>query len=293
MQIALRLMLMGGRAPFVGPLDAFAGQLYAVLGPHRAFSAYTGPCWRVRRSSDGAEQDIGFTADGWIDGAQMLAFAAGNGLSIARDYDKSGNGRDGVQTTSNAQPRCVLSGVLDVGPNGKPCPVYDGINDNLDVQNSLGFLRNASAVTMATISQASNNAIGILSQAILPTSPYSVQGTIFYLNATTISTQVRPEQNVALNTTINSTITSGAWVRHIGRARYADGVVDSMTNGAAQSSAMSPAVNAADIDASSPLRVGSNVALTSFLTGRIAQSVFARAAVDRAALNAALSLMMP
>lgn len=293
MHIAARMLLLSGRAPFVGPLDAFAGQLYAVLGSHRALSSYTGPGWRVQRSIDEGEEDVGFDSNGWVDKDWLLSVAAGGSLTIVRDYDRTGNGHDGVPDSSVARPRCVLNGVVDVGPNGHPCPVYDGINDSLALQNSLGFLRNASAVTMAVISQTSNNAVGLLAQAILPTAPYTINAAMFYTNATTVSVQARPEQNVAANTTINSTITSGAWVRQIGRVRFADGVVDCMTNGATQSSAMSPAQNAADVDASSPVRVGSNAALTSFLTGRISQSVFARASVDRAALNAAFTPMMP
>ena len=274
-------------------LDQIPVPFWAVLGPHRALSSYTGPCWRVQRSIDAGEEDIGFDADGWVNKEWLLSVAGGGSLTIVRDYDRTGSGHDGVPDNSTTRPRCVLNGVVDVGPNGHPCPVYDGINDSLAIQNSLGFLRNSSSVTMATISQTSVNSIGILSQAVLPTAPYQINAAIYYASATTMSTQARPEQNVSFNTTLNQVITSGAWVRHIGRVRYADGIVDCMTNGATQSAGISPAQNAADIDASSPLRVGSNAALTSFLNGRLAQSVFAQATIDRAALYAALAPMMP
>ncbi len=49
----------------------------------------TGSPVRVRRLSDNAEADIGFTAEGYLDTAALLAFVgAGNGFFVATDHSE-------------------------------------------------------------------------------------------------------------------------------------------------------------------------------------------------------------
>lgn len=44
---------------------------------------------RVRRSSDNAEANIGFTAEGYLDTAALLAFVgAGNGFFVITDHSE-------------------------------------------------------------------------------------------------------------------------------------------------------------------------------------------------------------
>jgi hypothetical protein len=81
---------------------------------------YTGNSIRVRRSSDNAEQDIGFTADGELDTSALLTFVgAGNGF-VTTWYDQSGNGYNATQTIASAQPRIVNAGVVETTSAGKP-----------------------------------------------------------------------------------------------------------------------------------------------------------------------------
>jgi hypothetical protein len=81
-------------------------------------TAYTGACIRVRRSSDNAEQDIGFVGVD-LDTASLLSFVgAGNGFVTAW-YDQSGSGFNANQTSSSNQPRIVNAGVVHF-VNGKP-----------------------------------------------------------------------------------------------------------------------------------------------------------------------------
>ncbi len=82
-------------------------------------SAYTGPAIRVRRSSDNAEQDIGFTALGNLDTVSLLAFVGSNSGYISKWYDQSGNGYDATQTTAANQPRVVNAGVVETS-SGRP-----------------------------------------------------------------------------------------------------------------------------------------------------------------------------
>jgi hypothetical protein len=73
--------------------------------------AYAGSCLRVRRSSDNAEQDIGFSGN-LIDSAALTSFCgAGHGF-VVKWYDQSGNGNDFEQTTTANQPVIVSAGVV-------------------------------------------------------------------------------------------------------------------------------------------------------------------------------------
>lgn len=55
-------------------------------------AAYTGSVVQVRRSSDDATQNIGFTANGDIDTAVLKTFVGANSGFITIWYDQSGNG---------------------------------------------------------------------------------------------------------------------------------------------------------------------------------------------------------
>ena len=80
-------------------------------------TAYTGACMRVRRSSDNAEQDIGFSGND-LDTAALLSFVgAGNGFVVTW-YDQQGSNNFTQSSTTN-QPRIVTSGSLEI-VNTKP-----------------------------------------------------------------------------------------------------------------------------------------------------------------------------
>jgi hypothetical protein len=96
-------------------------------------SSYSGPCIRVRRSSDNAEADVAFNttykmllqsstvtitaagSSGLTIGTTLsfASFYAGTSCFVTTWYDQTGNGRHAVQTTAASQPRIVNAGVLD------------------------------------------------------------------------------------------------------------------------------------------------------------------------------------
>jgi hypothetical protein len=80
---------------------------------------YTGSAIRVRRSSDNAEQDIGFV-NNVVDTSALTNFCSGTDGFVTTWYDQSGNARNATQTTAASQPQIVSSGsvILDTG---KPC----------------------------------------------------------------------------------------------------------------------------------------------------------------------------
>ena len=82
-------------------------------------AAYGGSAIRVRRSSDNAEQNIGFNATGDLDTAALLAFAGSGSAFVTTWHDQSGAGNNGFQTTASAQPQIVNAGVL-ITRNSRP-----------------------------------------------------------------------------------------------------------------------------------------------------------------------------
>lgn len=114
----------------LSPLAVSATQtpllLDKVTGAAAAYSlrklrnAYAGSAVRLRRSSDNAEQDIGFS-DGGFDVSAAASFIGGGSGYCAKWYDQSGNGHDAIQATAGAQPLYKAS-----SHNGKPGLYFDG-----------------------------------------------------------------------------------------------------------------------------------------------------------------------
>lgn len=92
---------------------------------------YTGPCIRVRRDSDNVEQDISFV-NGELDLASLSAFCGTDNGFVVYWYDQSGNGNDLFNLTFAEQPQIYSIG-LPILENGKPCMVFDGSNDTMNM----------------------------------------------------------------------------------------------------------------------------------------------------------------
>jgi hypothetical protein len=107
-------------------LDLYPNAQFAV-SVRKLRAAYTGSAIRVRRSSDNAEQDIGFSGTDLDTGALTTFCASTNGY-IVRWYDQSGNGNDVTQGTGVDQPQIVSGGSV-LTTNGKPSAFFDGTND--------------------------------------------------------------------------------------------------------------------------------------------------------------------
>lgn len=79
----------------------------------RLVRGFTGNALRVRRSSDNAEQNIGFLATGNLDTTALSAFCGATSCFVRTWFDQSGNGRDAAQTLTARQPRIVNAGTLE------------------------------------------------------------------------------------------------------------------------------------------------------------------------------------
>jgi hypothetical protein len=146
-------------SPFFGPGNHGAGWLggfdptrlldqvtnaYTAYSLRRLRAAYSGSAIRVKRSSDNAEQDIGFVGND-LDTASLLTFVGAGTGYIKTWYDQSGNGKN-LQAASfvaaNA-PYIVDSGSLVTGFGSKPAVKFNGANtftsNNNFLKNAAGF----------------------------------------------------------------------------------------------------------------------------------------------------------
>lgn len=109
----------------------------------RLSSSYFGSSIRVRRSSDNAEQDIGFL-NGELNQASLTAFTGVSNGFITKWYDQSGNGNDLVQAAVASQPQIVAAGVVQT-TNGKPSINFDGVNDFFNLTTGISSTPNWSS----------------------------------------------------------------------------------------------------------------------------------------------------
>lgn len=111
-------------APPLLLLDAYPNAFFA-YSFRKLRNAYAGSAVRIRRDSDNAEQDVGFSGNDF-DAASAAAFiGAGNGF-ITTWYDQSGNANDTIQTVSTAQPQYSATTI-----NSLPGMTFDGSNDSM------------------------------------------------------------------------------------------------------------------------------------------------------------------
>jgi hypothetical protein len=100
-------------------LDTYSGSSAAYSAARRLSSTYTGSLIRVRRSSDNAEQDIGYTVANVLDESALTTFVGANDGFVTTLYDQSGNSKDATQATASNQHRIVSSGTIET-ISGKP-----------------------------------------------------------------------------------------------------------------------------------------------------------------------------
>jgi prepilin-type N-terminal cleavage/methylation domain-containing protein len=105
-------------------LDDFVGVEIA-YSLRKLRSNYTGSAIRVRRGSDNAEQDIGFTSVGTFDVSALEAFVSGSDGYVVSWYDQSGNGIDAQDTASITQPRIANGSGQTITLNSVPAVLFD------------------------------------------------------------------------------------------------------------------------------------------------------------------------
>jgi hypothetical protein len=115
----------------------------------RDFTSYTGPLCRIQRTSDNAELDIGYAADGWLDTAAIAAHCAGTTGRVKTLYDQSGNARSLTNATHANQP-IIYAAAAQIVLGTKPAMDFNGSTTYLDRADACG-LTGATAFTAASV----------------------------------------------------------------------------------------------------------------------------------------------
>jgi hypothetical protein len=118
-------------------LDSLSVGAAVAYSSRKLRTAYAGSAMRVRRSSDNAEQDIGFSGND-LDTTALAAFIGANTGTVVTWYDQSGNGADAAQATASWQPRIINAGVLDT-INSKASVRWVGGSNRLDFSSVQGI----------------------------------------------------------------------------------------------------------------------------------------------------------
>jgi len=122
--VALKSFVMASN-----PISALSVSAAVAYGLRKLRCAYAGSAIRVRRSSDNATSDIGFTTLGDLDTTSLKTFVgAGNNGFVTIWYDQSGNSVNVSPPAATNQPKIINAGVVN-RKNGIPTILFDGIDD--------------------------------------------------------------------------------------------------------------------------------------------------------------------
>ena len=116
-------------------LDEYPGAV-AAFSLRKLDKDYTGNCIRVRRSSDNAEQNIGFVGN-YLDTVSLKIFCAATNGFVTTWYDQSASSSNGTQGSASLQPQIVSAGSLLNGI------VFSGDflpTSNLSLYNNVGYI---------------------------------------------------------------------------------------------------------------------------------------------------------
>jgi len=115
-------------------LDTYTGAAVA-YSLRKLRTAYTGSAIRIRRDSDNAETDIGFTSNGNLNTTSVSTFCGGANGFVEIWYDQSGNDNDAVQNTQANQPQ-IYAGSSIITRFGNPSIRFNGTNSYLINSNN-------------------------------------------------------------------------------------------------------------------------------------------------------------
>lgn len=255
-------------------LDMFPNAALAYSVARKLDTDYTGSAFRVRRSSDNSELDIGF-ADDVLDQSALTAFVGtGNGF-VTTLYDNSGNGRNATQVVAANQPRIVNAGVIET-QNGKPAMVFNGVTSYFDLTSALGIFRNVGyaygfAVMKMDSTSSSTSIAYTFSSASATASRFACAPNV---SGNTIRVTARILETDAITSRDSTTNHNGVLVQHTAVARYLDDTIQSIINGTGLGTTALAGTAGPTGDQDSALGyIGRNLTGGNYLPGRMCELV--------------------
>ena len=218
---------------------------------------------RVRRSSDNAEQDIGFVGD---ETASLLSFCGvGNGF-VTTWYDQSGNGYDATQTTQAYQPQIVSNGLV-ITDNGKPTVSFNGAAFLESATSATGTGTYSGAMTIFFAGRRSTDSGGVYfcerRSSLIKTFSFAVLVSITYITSDGLNNS--SNQWISLAT---YNLTSNFF---LSVQKHTPGIMDTLfINGVAATVLGNPGV-ASSITGNNGFRVGGRVDVNSNWNGLISE----------------------
>jgi hypothetical protein len=265
--------------------DLAAG-IYSI---RRVRAAYTGPCMRVRRSSDNGEIDV-FWTGGLVDSAAIMAHVgAGDGF-VTTWYDQSGKANHAAQTTAGNQPTIVVSGVMQMMA-GRPTLSFTNATAqrlnfaNLDVFRNVGF-GCINATFMRQDAGTGQRQIAAFSVGTGATPFRLGLATFAQADGGLRATARRLDADSATAANTNAVIDSLA-ITGTTAARYASGFATLWAKGGRFLEAL-PSAGTTSNTASQQATIG-GLASANYFTGMISEVILFNTEVDAARLNAVTS----
>lgn len=221
-------------------------------------SSYTGAAIQVRRSSDNATLDIGFSA-GNLDTTALKTFTGANSSYVTIWYDQSGSGKDASQSNASLQPCIVSSGVI-YRQNGVPTVYFNGSNYLSTVSFSNGYPNSFTlAICGGVKTNTTYSTFGGKTKSNLP-GPWDM-----YNNRVLVS-DGSGATPYSITTSINSTTGFAQWVFQ-SDATTSSSYVNGVANGSESTTLCSDAVYA------TPIILGSRADKVTSLDGWISEFV--------------------
>lgn len=113
----------------------------------RQMEGYNGSAIRIRRNSDNAELDIGFSS-GALNQSQLTTFIGSDDAFVTIWYDQTGNGNNLIQTNNVYQPKIATAGTIIVGDNGLPIIDFLPAGDGIHLETPTGFLNGSTSFSI-------------------------------------------------------------------------------------------------------------------------------------------------
>lgn len=243
-------------------LDDYSGA-YVALSLRLLDCNYAGSAIRVRRSSDNAEQDIGFVSN-YLDTAGMKTFVGANNGLVVTWYDQSGNGQNATQPTSSYQPAIITSGNINYD-TGWPAILFDGSDDVL-----VASITTVSTTEISSFSVFNKTAAGGASNTYSRISILKVSGSYDYFSTGWPIVNIAMPNVSSYKEAVSALTSWTANTTYLGYARLSGSTVYITANGASEVST-GGATNAIS---SNQFNVGADEILSdSYLNGYVTETI--------------------